>query len=117
MKKSVMIVVVILLSLLVNISFISAAICRFDGEEIPCDIFWKKFLGSRGVLLIVMLLYGAFVMFMAFDFMRRVIKNSESANKNWVIKWALILILTVGIGAIFYYFKIYKKFKKGEIPK
>ncbi len=106
--------------MLVSLPIFVSATCYYNNKEIPCDVFWKDYGGLFVFIFVGAFLIGIpwtiFVIIMALDFVKRVMKNPELVDNKWALKWALIMILTGSIGTILYYFKIYRKFKKGDTP-
>ena len=89
----------------------NAAVCKINGQEVPCEEFWSmfKWLGAAGAgVALVFFLLGV----LAFIFWLWMIVDCIKRQVSHKPVWILVLLLTGIIGAIIYYFAVKRSASK-----
>ena len=86
----------------------TGAICKVNGQVVPCEQVWNSFkwfagagVGLIALFFLVGILAFIFWLFMLIDAIKRDIEHKPI--------WILVLLLTGLIGAIVYYFAVKRK--------
>jgi drug/metabolite transporter (DMT)-like permease len=100
-----------LLSLL-PVPALAGAVCRVNGQEVPCPQGMEGALFGFGIFFLVAFAIGIFFFIL---WIMMIVHAATHPIPNRAM-WILVLVFTQGLGALIYYFVVKRNFGKTPSP-